>query len=87
MAQGRAWGAGADLFAACGPSLAPTLVAALPSVGVLAWAGVGEENFVAAALFSGILGAAAWLASVIWLRHPLGLEVVGAWHRLRGREG
>ncbi|MBK7814104.1 MAG: lipopolysaccharide biosynthesis protein [Rhodocyclaceae bacterium] len=76
-----------DLFAACGPSLAPTLVAALPSVGVLAWAGVGEENFVAAALFSGILGAAAWLASVIWLRHPLGLEVVGAWHRLRGREG
>lgn len=76
-----------DLFAACGPSLAPTLAAALPSVGILAWTGVGEGNFLAAALVSGTLGAAAWLASVVWLRHPLGLEVVGAWRRLRSRGG
>lgn len=77
---GVGWG---DMIATCRTSLGPTLLAALPALGVVVFFGVGQHNYIVAAIVSGAGGFLGWLVGILWLGHPLGDEVTRIWVRLR----
>lgn len=72
-----------DVIATCRTSLGPTFMASLPAIGFMVFFGVGEHNYIVAAIFSGAIGVLAWLLGIFWLRHPLRDEVIRIWVRLR----
>jgi O-antigen/teichoic acid export membrane protein len=72
-----------DLISTCRMSLGPTLLASLPALCVIGIYGVGERNYISAAIVSGTAGGLGWLFGILWLHHPLGDEVTRIWVRLR----
>lgn len=72
-----------ELLAACRPSIAPTLLAALPACGLLVTYGVDEKNYLWVAAVAAFIGIPAWLLGLLLQGHPLGSEVAGIWARLR----
>lgn len=80
----RAVGVGwRDMIEACAVSFAPAVLSAVPALAVVLSMGVGEHNYLLAASLSCAGGAAAWLAAIMWFRHPLGHELMALWTLLR----
>ena len=78
----------ADCMTALLPSLAVSLMAALPMAVWALVSPIGEHNYIAVSLVGGALGALGWIGALCALRHPLWSELAALtwplWSRLRG---
>ena len=80
----------ADCMTALLPSLAVSLMAALPMAVWALVSPIGEHNYITVSLVGGALGALGWIGALCALRHPLWSELTALtwplWSRLRGEK-